>query len=159
MPIIIHILNRRTSRVIDWGAMDFIFQSLIIRNRRIQLEEALLMGARCLLLGLLALALARPFAPPGSAIPWLVVLPLMLLAIVGLGVATVLQNEPRWRRWIFSVSAAVLILCGLLIMFEKYLDLNRFGGGGRQDIAIIIDGSTSMGMEFDGMSNFERAVD
>lgn len=159
VPIVIHLLNRRTSRVIEWGAMDFIFQSLIIRNRRIQLEEALLMGARCLLLGLLALALARPFVPPGSAIPWLIVLPLMLLAIVGLGVATVLQNERKWRRWIFSVSAAILILCGLLILFEKYLDLNRFGSGGRQDIAIVIDGSTSMSMEFDGLSNFQRAVD
>jgi len=159
VPIAIHLLNRRTSRVIEWGAMDFIFQSLIIRNRRIQLEEALLMGARCLLLGLLALALARPFVPPGSAIPWLVVLPLMLLAIVGLGVATVLQNERKWRMWIFSVSTAVLIFCGLLILLEKYLDLNRFGGGGRQDIAIVIDGSTSMGMEFDGLSNFQRAVD
>ncbi|NOX99541.1 MAG: VWA domain-containing protein, partial [Verrucomicrobia bacterium] len=159
VPIVIHLLNRRTSRVIEWGAMDFIFQSLIIRNRRIQLEEALLMGARCLLIGLLALALARPFVPPGSAIPWLVVLPLMLLAIVGLGVATVLQNERKWRIWIFSVSAGILILCGLLILFEKYLDLNRFGGGGRQDIVIIIDGSTSMSMEFDGVSNFQRAVD
>ena len=159
VPIAIHLLNRRTSRVIEWGAMDFIFQSLIIRNRRIQLEEALLMGARCLLLGLIALALARPFVPPGSAIPWLIVLPLMLLAIVGLGVATVLQNERKWRLWIYSVSAGVLILCGLLILFEKYLDLNRFGGGGRQDIVIVIDGSTSMSMEFDGVSNFQRAVD
>lgn len=159
IPIVIHLLNRRTNRVIDWGAMDFLFQSLIIRNRRIQLEEALLMGARCLLLGLLALALARPFVPPGSAIPWLVVLPLMLLAIVGLGVATVLQSERRWHLWIFAVSAGVLVLCGLLILLEKYLDLNRFGSGGRQDIALVIDGSTSMGMEFDGLSNFQRAVD
>ncbi len=159
IPIAIHLLNRRTNRVVDWGAMDFLFQSLIIRNRRIQLEEALLMGTRCLLLGLLALALARPFVPPGSTIPWLVVLPLVLLAIVGLGVATVLQNEPRWRRWIFAVSAGILVLCGLLVLFEQYLDLNRFGSGGRQDIALVIDGSTSMGMEFDGLTNFQRAVD
>lgn len=159
MPIAIHLLNRRTNRVIEWGAMDFIFQSLIIRNRRIQLEEALLMASRCLLLGLLALALARPFVPPGSSVPWLVILPLILFAIVGLGVATVLRNERKWRLWIFSVSTFILILCGLLILFEKHLNLNRFGGNGRQDIAIVIDGSTSMNMEFDGISNFQRAVD
>lgn len=159
MPIAIHLLNRRTNRVIEWGAMDFIFQSLIIRNRRIQLEEALLMAARCLLLGLLALALARPFVPPGSSVPWLIILPLILLAIVGLGVATVLQNERKWRLWLFSISAFILVICGLLIFFEKQLNLNRFGGSGRQDIAIIIDGSTSMSMEFDGLSNFQRAVD
>ncbi|MCF6314158.1 MAG: PA14 domain-containing protein [Verrucomicrobiales bacterium] len=159
VPIVIHLLNRRTNRVIQWGAMDFIFQSLVIRNRRIQLEEALLMAARCLLLGLLALALARPFVPPGSSVPWLIVLPLILLAVVGLGVATVLQNERKWRRWIFSVSAFIIVICGLLIYFEKQLNLNRFGGGERQDIAIIIDGSTSMNLKSDGISNFQRAVD
>ena len=94
IPIIIHLLNRRSSRVVDWGAMNFLLESLAIRNRRIQLEEALLMAARCLLVGLLALALARPFIPPGSTVPWLLVLPLLLLAVVGLGVAVVLHDEP-----------------------------------------------------------------
>ncbi|MCB1089646.1 MAG: BatA domain-containing protein, partial [Verrucomicrobiae bacterium] len=70
IPILIHLLNRRTNRVVEWGAMNFLFESLAMRNRRIQLEEALLMAARCLLVGLLALALARPFVPPGSNIPW-----------------------------------------------------------------------------------------
>ena len=64
--------------------MNFLFESLAIRNRRIQLEEALRMATRCLLVGLLALALARPFIPPGTTIPWIAILPLMLLGVVGL---------------------------------------------------------------------------
>ena len=43
------------------------------------------MAARCLLVGLVALALARPFIPPGSTIPWMVVLPLLLVAVVDEG--------------------------------------------------------------------------
>ena len=56
IPIIIHLLNRRSNKIVDWGAMSFLLESLAIRNRRIQLEEALLMATRCLLVGLLAIA-------------------------------------------------------------------------------------------------------
>lgn len=159
IPIIIHLLNRRSSRVVDWGAMNFLLESLAIRNRRIQLEEALLMAARCLLVGLLALALARPFIPPGSTIPWLLVLPLLLLAVVGLGVAVVLHDEKIWRRRIAIASVLVLLLCAALIFFEKFLNLSRFSPGARQDIALIIDASTSMGIATDGTTNFERAIE
>ena len=65
IPIIIHILNRRRARVVDWGAMQFLEDSLASRNRRILIEEIILMILRCLLLGLLALALARPFVKTG----------------------------------------------------------------------------------------------
>jgi hypothetical protein len=160
IPIIIHLLNRRSNRVIEWGAMDFLFQSLAIRNRRIQLEEALLMAARCLLVGLLALALVRPFVQPGSSVPWLLVIPMLLLGIVGLGVATTLQNEKKWRAIVALVAIVLLAGGAALIKLEHHLNLSRFGAAGaQQDIALVIDGSTSMTMEIDGISNFERAIE
>ncbi len=159
IPIVIHLLNRRSSRVVEWGAMNFLLESLAIRNRRIQLEEALLMATRCLLVGLLALALARPFIPPGSTIPWLLILPLLLLAVVGIGVAVVLHDEPKWRRWVAAVSILLILACISLIVFEKFLNLSRFAPGSRQDIALIIDSSTSMGITVNGETNFERAIE
>ena len=159
IPIIIHLLNRRSNRIVDWGAMNFLLESLAIRNRRIQLEEALLMATRCLLVGLLALALARPFIPPGSSVPWIVILPLLLLAVVGIGVAVVLHNEPKWRRWIGTISVLLLLACVALILFEKHLNLSRFTPGSRQDVAIIIDASTSMSVASHGETNFDRAVE
>ncbi|NLT72545.1 MAG: VWA domain-containing protein [Verrucomicrobiaceae bacterium] len=159
IPITIHLLNRRSSRIVEWGAMHFLLESLAIRNRRIQLEEALLMATRCLLVGLLALALARPFIPPGSTIPWLLVLPLLLLAVVGIGVAVVLHEEPKWRRRIAGISIGLLLACVALIAFEKYLNLSRFAPSARQDIALIIDSSTSMSLTRDGVTNFERAIE
>jgi hypothetical protein len=60
IPIIIHLLNRRRYRVIEWGAMRFLKQSFITRHRRIRIEELILLALRTLLLVVLVLALARP---------------------------------------------------------------------------------------------------
>ncbi len=65
IPIIIHILNRRRATVVEWGAMQFLETSLASRNRRILIEEIILMILRCALLAALAFALARPFLTTG----------------------------------------------------------------------------------------------
>ena len=46
IPIIINLLNSKSAKDIDWGAMRFLLESLATRSRRIQLEEALLMACR-----------------------------------------------------------------------------------------------------------------
>ncbi len=159
IPIIIHILTRQTGRTVDWGAILFLRDSLVIRNRRIRLEEALLMAARCLLLALLAMALARPFIPPGSNTPWFIVLPLFLIGSVCLGIGVVLWDLKFWRWLLLGAGVLFLTLCVVLVVFEKVFNLSRFSKGGRQDIALIIDASTSMALRFEGRSNFERALD
>ena len=81
IPIIIHLLNRRTARRVEWGAMRFLLDSLRSRKKRIQLEEALLMAARCLLVALVVLCVARPPAEAGSSVSWAVVMPVFLLGV------------------------------------------------------------------------------
>lgn len=66
IPVIIHLLNRRRVDLVEWGAMQFLELGRRAR-RRFELTEVLLMAARMLLLGLVALALARPFLPPSAA--------------------------------------------------------------------------------------------
>jgi hypothetical protein len=60
IPVVIHLLNRRRTTTIDWGAMQF-----LELGRRAQvkfrLSELLLMAGRMAILALVALALARPF--------------------------------------------------------------------------------------------------
>jgi hypothetical protein len=123
------------------------------------LEDALLMAARCLLVGLLALALARPFIPPGSAVPWFLVLPMALGAIVACAVAVVIWDVSRWRWILLAGALALAVLATSLVLFEKWFNLSRFSGGDRQDVVLILDASTSMALEIDGRSNFSRAVD
>lgn len=60
VPILIHLLNRRRGRRVVWAAMRFLQASLARHQRRLNLEDWLLLTLRCLLLALLALALARP---------------------------------------------------------------------------------------------------
>ena len=63
VPLIIHLLNRRRFVPIRWAAQEFLLQAYQQTRRRLTLESLLLLLARCLLIILIALALARPFAP------------------------------------------------------------------------------------------------
>ena len=65
IPIIIHLLNRRRFKRVPWAAMRFVQVSVQRNQRRMQIEDWILLFIRCLLLALLALALARP------AVDWL----------------------------------------------------------------------------------------
>lgn len=60
-PIIIHLLNRRRYKVVEWAAMDFLREAMA-RNRRImRLRDLLLLLLRTAAVLLFGLALARPF--------------------------------------------------------------------------------------------------
>lgn len=60
VPIIIHLLNRRKFQKVVWAAMRFIQTSVEKNQKRMRIEDMILLALRCLLLVLLALALARP---------------------------------------------------------------------------------------------------
>jgi len=60
VPIIIHFLNRRKFKTVPWAAMKFVKLSVDQNQRRMRLEDLILLLIRCALLALLALALARP---------------------------------------------------------------------------------------------------
>ena len=129
IPIIIHLLNRRTAKVMDWGAMLFLLESVESRKKRIQLEEALLLAARCLLVGLVALAVARPFVPPGSSIPWVVLLPAFLIGLVSFTTALVLRGNRLWFSILMSVAALLAAVSVAAVVYERRLNLQRFGTG------------------------------
>jgi hypothetical protein len=159
IPIIIHLFNRRKAKVVDWGAMQFLLDSLIHRKRRVLIEEAILMALRCLLLAALVLAIARPFSPVQPGISWLLMLPLVLLSAVLLAVTTILARNRRWRWFLYAAGALVAVAVVMGTYAERLLQLEKWKGGAEQDVAIIIDGSDSMRLEIGGVSNFKRAID
>lgn len=67
VPIIIHLLNRRRFKIVDWGAMDFLLQADKKNRRRVHLENFILLALRCLAMLLVGLFLARPFLPSSVA--------------------------------------------------------------------------------------------
>jgi len=60
IPIAIHLLNKFRVRVVDWAAMRFLLDSLRKNERRVKMEDLLLLILRCLFIALLVLAFARP---------------------------------------------------------------------------------------------------
>ncbi len=62
-PIIIHLLNKRRFKIVDWAAMDFLFEAEKKNRRRVQVENFILLFLRCLAMLLIGLLLARPFIP------------------------------------------------------------------------------------------------
>jgi hypothetical protein len=61
VPIIIHLLNKRKFKTVQWAAMDFLIEADKLNRRRVRLEELLLLLLRCLAILLIGLLLARPF--------------------------------------------------------------------------------------------------
>ncbi len=157
IPIIIHLVRQQAAKPVEWGAMRFLFDTVSVRRRKMEWEDLLLMAARCLLLALVALAVARPFITPDSGVPWLFVLPAALIGIALFGGSFVLGNPKA--RWIVRTAAMALMALAVgLVVMEKFLNLKRFEASGRRDVALVIDASASMELLHDGRSVFDRAI-
>lgn len=61
VPLIIHLLNRRRHRPLQWAAMRFVLAAYRRTRRRVQLENLLLLLLRMAAVAALAMAIARPF--------------------------------------------------------------------------------------------------
>ena len=70
-PIIIHLLNRRQFKLVEWAPMEYLKLTLRTNRRRLQLEQWILMAIRTLLILILIFAVARPFLSGSSAAAWL----------------------------------------------------------------------------------------
>ncbi|MEX0886158.1 MAG: BatA domain-containing protein [Phycisphaeraceae bacterium] len=60
VPIAIHLLNRFRPRRVPWAAMELLRRAAMVRQRRVKIEDLILLALRCLAIALFALALARP---------------------------------------------------------------------------------------------------
>ncbi|MBI4231371.1 MAG: BatA domain-containing protein [Planctomycetes bacterium] len=67
VPVILHLLNRRRYRRIDWAAMEFLLRAFQKTRRRVRLEELILLLLRITAMLLFAFALARPAVSQGLA--------------------------------------------------------------------------------------------
>ncbi|MGI6496027.1 MAG: BatA domain-containing protein [Kiritimatiellia bacterium] len=159
IPIAIHLFQRRRSRRVPWGAMIFLRDSLSNRHRNVLLEDMLLLVVRCLAVALAALAFARPFLPSGAGAAWALALPAGLLATVLLAATVALPPRSKGRRRLFSAALLLAAAAGLALLAEHRMSRRRFGGSAQRDIALVIDGSSSMHMERDGKTLFQQAID
>lgn len=69
LPIIIHLLNRRKFREMQWAAMRFLLAAIQKNSRRIRIENWLLLAIRTLVILLVVAAMAKPFLESLGALP------------------------------------------------------------------------------------------
>ncbi|MBI5722554.1 MAG: BatA domain-containing protein [Planctomycetes bacterium] len=145
MPVVIHLLNRRRARVVEWGAMRFLLQAAASQTRNIRLQEMLLLLFRCGWLAMLAMALALPIAPSRSTISWWLVLPLVLAGAAGMGLAGGWNSGGRVRMMLACMSAGLILAGAGLGAYERWQQGKLWDvQAGAKDVAIVIDGSSSM---------------
>lgn len=66
VPIIIHLLNRRRFRIIEWAAMEWLLLAIKQNKRRVTIEQLILLALRCLIIFLIVLAVSKIFLRSGS---------------------------------------------------------------------------------------------
>jgi len=163
IPIVIHLLNRRRAKALEWGAMQFLLSSLASRNRRILVEEIVLMAMRCLLVALVVLAAARPFVPSGGGISWTLVAPAVLAGAICAAMAGAMWHTRRARWYLLGAAMGLACLAVGTAGLQHFLQGRRWtASGSGRDIVIIIDGSDSMKLtarQSQGISNFQLALD
>ncbi len=68
LPILIHLLNRRKYREMRWAAMRFLVAALRKNQRRVRVEQWLLLAIRTLVVLLVVSAMAKPFLESMGAV-------------------------------------------------------------------------------------------
>lgn len=68
IPVIIHLLNKQRFKRVTWAAMHWLWASFRKSQKRLQVEQLLLLIIRTLIILLLALALARPVLQRGAGL-------------------------------------------------------------------------------------------
>ncbi|MDA0283118.1 MAG: BatA domain-containing protein, partial [Planctomycetota bacterium] len=152
-PIIIHLLNRRRFRVVEWAAMDFLRQAMQRSRRAIQLRDLLVLVLRCLAVVIFGAALARPFLSGVSSLTMLVGFGTALAVVGAVGTAAggILTSQRRARGISFGACALCVGLSalGLFSMLRDSNDESLRVLTSRQPVhaVVLIDNSMSMGYE------------
>lgn len=111
LPVILHLAMRQQPKHLIFPAMRFLRQRESTNRRRLQLRQWILLLSRCLLILLMALALARPSVSSGDTGSWIVVGVLGLLFLLCLSV--LLAALTQRRGWVALLSLGLLTLASL----------------------------------------------
>ena len=151
-PIIIHLLNRRRFRTVEWAAMGFLRQAMQRNRRAVQLRDLIVLVLRCLAVAIFGVALARPFLSGVSSMQLVTAALTGVALIVGVGAAAWgILTSGRRRTIAFGISSLALagLLLGLGSMFSEPTSASEAGLSSRQPLhaIVIIDNSMSMAYE------------
>jgi hypothetical protein len=149
-PVIIHLLNRRRFRTINWAAMEFLLEAMQRNRRVLQLRDLILLLLRVLCILLFGLALARPFFQGGSGGAWQVFFASITAALVCGAVGAALWANRALRYGACALMTALLVTA--LFAFGKQFgngpdDAQVVDAGQAVHAVLLVDNSLSMGYQ------------
>src|SRR5262245_35801449 len=122
VPIIIHLLNKRRFRIVEWAAMRFLLAAQRKNSRRMRIEQLILLIVRCLIVLLVVLAMASVTGWAEAAWRWL---------------------NPAGGRGILATGARthkVLVLDGSFSMALKSGDATCFEAARQKALQVVEQG-------------------
>src|SRR5689334_1482605 len=97
IPIVLHLMMRQRPKQQTFPALRFIRERKLANQRRLQLRHWLLLALRCAIVGLFAMALARPSVASGALSSWLAAGLLAALCILAVAVAVIAATRGASR--------------------------------------------------------------
>src|SRR4029079_11073269 len=97
IPVLLHLMMRQRPKQQTFPALRFIRERKLANQRRLQLRHWLLLALRCGVVGLFALALARPSVSSGALSSWVAtgfVATLCLVAAI-VAISAILRGASR----------------------------------------------------------------
>lgn len=162
VPIVLHLAMKPKPKHQMFPALRFLRQRQATNQRRLRLRQFALLLLRCLIVLLLALALARPSVQSAQLGNWLVAGLLGLLLIV-VGWLTAVAAASR-RSWALLAVLAILGIGLVAGLVNTALGLMRdqaptLLGDRRAAVAavLLMDTSPRMGYEYNNQSRLQRA--
>jgi len=156
VPILVHLRRRRKSIVVDWPAMQFLSRTVACRRRSLKLEEFLLLLLRCLIVLLFVFAMARPVIPSGQTLRWSLITGLFAGGLVAL-ISSLVGQMSRARRTTGVIVAGLLFAVATSLLKNRSEPVETWGTD--QDVAIVIDGSSTMLIQENAQSRFQQAIE
>lgn len=115
IPILLHLMMRQRPKQLVFPALRFVQQRRIANERRLQLRHWLLLALRCAVLGLFALALARPTVASAALSGWVAAGLLWgaCLMVAGLAVVSLSRGLSRLATGGLAGVAVLLLVASL----------------------------------------------
>ena len=164
LPVVLHFLMQPKPKVLEFPALRFVKELEFTNRTRVRLRHFLLMLLRCLLIALMAAALAGPSVASREFGQWVTLGGVGISSlVVALSLATVMLNQQKRRTWLAGILAAVLIAHLLYGAWAAYQlmtsDSAQLIGDSAAPVTalVIVDSSCRMGYQHENQTNLERA--
>ncbi len=164
VPVLIHFLMKPKPIEIDFPALRFLKEKQLVNKSRSRLRHFILLALRCLLIGLLALALAGPSVASQEFGKWLTFGGISFIAAI-LGLVLLLSVSSGMPNKLFNgILGTLLALTTLLAgwyglkLFDKDASGQLLGDSGEPVAALVVlDTSPTMQYELNNETRLMKA--